>query len=264
MTQMMMDPATNQPADPMADPTEQQRIGQNPNQGAPDPHAPLLEAGQYLDEMGNVAGSPVVAAPKKRAKRKGKGEPIKRGPKKSAKSKKKATLTLTSAPTTSEALSPQTTPAPGIPLTPGQKRRLTKRSGIAPRQSAETKASVAPQTKEPVQASTKPLDQAVVHVMDYLVTARTTVGSGALYVWRECLSNTGHVVRWTNWDPIQREKFAKKLDAAVTPEAVRQAIRRAASFSPDVPFNRKRGAVYAIMCIGWNIFYAGVGEDGDN
>ena len=98
----------------------------------------------------------------------------------------------------------------------------------------------------------KPIEQATAHVMEFLNTV------GSVYVWRECLTNTGHVVRWTNWDPVKRQQFQKKLIAAVTTESVRQAISRAAAYSPDVPFNRKRGAVYAIMCIGWHIFYTGM------
>lgn len=83
---------------------------------------------------------------------------------------------------------------------------------------------------------------------------------GAVYVWRECLAATPHLVRWTHWDADVRERFGRLLAQALTAEAVAAVFVRAAKAHPRGPMNVKRGAVYAIMAIGWQVF---MGRDMD-
>lgn len=218
------------------------------------PPLPPLEASLLLE-------APRRKEPKNRKK------PIRKGP------DRKAHLQKTTA-TTSEDPCLKGTPPATAPMTPKQrreKRRMASTSDTSPRKQQEATSESAPRPTDDVlvlppgktrfefpveefESVLSPRDTIVQRVVAFIDRQGTLQSPGIVKVWRDCLSDVGRVVRWTNWDPTLRNRFAARLCAAYTVEAVQSILTRAVKLCPGRGMDHRRGATYVAMALGWNVF----------
>ncbi len=243
-------------------------LGLNPNQGGPVDESvprqlpvgrdPLAEAQARMASNCSPPGNETDGA-----------EQLKPGKKKTRKrrSSKKKTAT------TSEAPSPKATPGPAkVLLTPAQRMKARKTASATSRLEVETKATAdsappmgaKPQTQEEFELDLDPREishpeesrvgSMTAHVMKFIDRQTRGRDLGIVKCWRDCLADIGHMVRWTSWDSVLRDRFARRLDAAYTEEQVYSILSRAAKLHPAKTMDQRRGAVYVAMALGWNVF----------